>query len=69
MKKQIFNYTVKEPSFTLIKNGIKKIEGRLFKNSFRKIKRNDIILFRNDNRFIETEVIHINHYNIFFQLI
>ena len=53
MKKQIFNYTIKEPSFTLIKNGTKKIEGRLFKNSFRKIKRNDLIVFSNNNRIIK----------------
>ena len=69
MEKKIFNYTVKEPSFTLIKNGIKKIEGRLFKNSFRKIRRNDTILFRNNNRFVKTEVIDINHYNNFTEML
>ena len=60
-----FKYSVKEPSFTLIKNGIKKIEGRVYKNSFRNIKINDIIIFYNNKINYQVHVIKINKYNNF----
>ena len=69
MEKQIFNYTIKEPSFTLIKNGIKKVEGRLFKNTFCNIKSNDVILFRNNNRYIKTQVVKVTYYKNFYEML
>ena len=69
MSQEIFNYTVKEPSFTLIKNGTKKIEGRLFKNSFKKIKANDVIIFRNNKNSIRTKVEKINNYDSFYNML
>lgn len=69
MEKQIFKYTIKEPSFTLRKNRIKKIEGRLCKNTFCNIKSNDVILFRNNNRYIETHVVKVTYYKNFYEML
>ena len=62
----IFRYSLREPSFSLVKNGIKTIEGRLFKNTFKKINKDDIINFYNYKKeSIMTKVINIRKYNNF----
>jgi ASC-1-like (ASCH) protein len=44
-----YTISVSEPWFTLIKLGIKTCEGRLNKGLFEKLKKNDIIIFTNNN--------------------
>ena len=60
---------VSEPWFTLIKNNIKTVEGRLNKGSFAKMKKNDIIIWFNKDtkkiRFVKTKIISIHKYKSF----
>lgn len=57
-----------EPWFSLIKLGIKKVEGRLNKGDFANMKKGDIIQFvNNDNHYREfkIKITSIHHYNNF----
>lgn len=59
---------VSEPWFTLIKLGIKSVEGRLNKGVFKNIKVNDVIEWKNNNlgdRNVLTKVISKNIYSSF----
>ena len=63
------NYYLKNTAFHLIKEGKKTIEGRLNKNSFQKIKINDIINFKNKNDNIYVQVIDIKKYSSFLDML
>ena len=62
-------YHLKELAFTLIKEGKKTIEGRLNKNSFKKIGVNDIINFTNNTDNIYVKVIDIKKYSSFLDML
>jgi ASC-1-like (ASCH) protein len=64
----IYNKTLKEPWFSLIKLGLKTVEGRLYKNEFANMKKRDIIIFENndfDKRKITVKITKIKKYNTF----
>lgn len=62
-------YHLKHLPFELIKSGQKTIEGRLNKNSFKKIKVDDIINFINQNQEIFVKVIDIKEYSSFLEML
>lgn len=63
-------YSLREPSFSLVKDGKKTIEGRLNKNTFKKININDTINFYNyKNDSISVKVIDIRKYKSFTDMI
>lgn len=62
-------YHLKELAFTLIKEGKKTIEGRLNKNSFKKIEVNDIINFINKDDNIYVKVVDIKKYSSFLDML
>jgi len=45
----VYTKNVSEPWFTLIHLGLKKVEGRLNKGDFAKMKKDDIVVFTNDS--------------------
>jgi ASC-1-like (ASCH) protein len=53
---------VKDPWFTFIKNGCKKIEGRLNKGKFALLKKGEIIKFNNNNNYVTCRIIKIKKY-------
>jgi ASC-1-like (ASCH) protein len=65
----IYSTNVSEPWFTLIKLGIKTVEGTLNKTDFYKIKIGDTIIFTNFDfdfeRKIYVKIINIKHYDTF----
>ena len=62
-----YNFNVQEPWFSEIKNGNKKVEGRLNKGKFKEIKINDVIIWNNE---FKTKIIRISNYkNFYFYLI
>jgi len=61
--------TVKEPHFTNIKNGKKKIEGRLNKNKFATLKKGDIVIWTNNNNSVKTKITKIKKYDSFYELL
>ena len=60
-----FKYSINEIALSLIESGMKKVEGRLFKNTFTKIKKGDTIIFFNKDRNIKVSVFNIKKYNSF----
>ena len=64
-------YTVNEPWFSLIKQKKKKIEGRLNKGRYKKIKKGDIMFWTsgtndgNGEEIIKTIVVNIEYYSRF----
>ena len=69
-KRMISNHTMtlKEPWFSLIKLGLKTVEGRLNNGRFSLLKIDDIIEWTNDNfnkRSIKTKITKITKYNTF----
>ena len=60
-----------EPWFSLVKLGIKKVEGRLNKGDFAKMRVGDVILFTNSDfglqRTYSTKIEKIANYNSFFE--
>ena len=48
-----YRYHLREPAFSLIKEGKKIFEGRLFKNTFKNIRPNDVLCFYNNQRKTE----------------
>lgn len=72
---------VQEPWFSLIKKGIKSVEGRLNKGDFSRMKVGDIVTWTNSikkiksgktkiiNRKVKTKIIGIGNYSSFYQMI
>ena len=72
---------VQEPWFSLIKKGIKSVEGRLNKGDFSRMKVGDIVTWTNSikkvksgktkiiNRKFKTKIIGIGNYSSFYELI
>ena len=72
---------VQEPWFSLIKKGIKSVEGRLNKGDFSRMKIGDIVTWTNSikkiksgktkiiNRKVKTKIIGIGNYSNFYQMI
>jgi len=62
-----YRYHLKDPAFSLIKKGTKKIEGRLYKNTFKNINSGDTICFFNNVKKDSylVNVINIKKYNSF----
>ncbi len=60
---------ISDPWFSLILLGFKNVEGRLNKNDFKNMKKNDIVVWFNDDfgftRNIKTKIIKITNYNNF----
>ena len=69
MRKQneIIHYEkgVQEPWFSLIKKGIKSVEGRLNKGSFQGLKKGDIVHWMNLDKIIKTKIVSIHHHKDF----
>lgn len=67
----IYEKNVSEPWFSLIKLGLKTVEGRLIKGDFAKMKKNDIIIWKNNDfdfeRTFQTKIIKIKKYKSFEQ--
>ena len=68
-KKTEYVKQLSEPWFSLIKLGIKKCEGRLNKGDFSKMKKNDYIIFENNDfgflRSTRCKITSIRNYNSF----
>ena len=58
-------YYVNEPWFSLIKDEIKTIEGRLNRRDYSQFKKGDIIIWVNDLEFIKTKIVSLRHYKTF----
>ena len=56
---------VQEPWFTFIKSGRKKIEGRLNKGNFAKLKKGQIVVWTNGNKKVKTKITNIFTYKTF----
>ena len=65
----IYNISVSEPWFTLIKMGLKSREGRLNKTKFAKLKVNDIVIWTYKNKSCKTKIVNINKYDSFRDMI
>ena len=65
----VYKKTVSEPWFSLIKLGIKTVEGRLAKGEFAQMKVDDIIEFSNDSfgfdRKFQVKITKINKFKTF----
>ena len=64
-----FRYSLKEPAISYIINGSKKVEGRLFKNTFKNISIGDKITFYNNNKTVDVKVTKLGKYNDFGQML
>ncbi len=68
-KMKIITKNVSEPWFSLIKLGIKSVEGRLNKGDFKDLRIDDIIIWTNDDlgfyREFKTKIIHKKNYDTF----
>ena len=60
-----FKYSLKEPALTLITQGVKKVEGRLCKNTFKNINSGDMITFYNKEKSVDVIVSQVKKYNNF----
>ena len=65
----LYDVNVKEPWFSLIKFGLKSVEGRLNKGTFSKFKVQDEIKFHNQGDVFNVEIIKVNHYDTFKQML
>ena len=65
----IWEKGVSEPWFTLIKDGKKTSEGRLAKGDFAKMKEGDIVIWKNGNKKVKTEITKIVHYKSLYSMI
>jgi len=66
----LYKKHVSEPWFSLIKNGVKTVEGRLNKGDFAQMKKGDIVVWYsnqpdNDQNMVKTRIVNINHYKSF----
>lgn len=68
-----YQKSVQEPWFSLIQNGIKKIEGRPNKGMFKKLKKGDIVVWINDitgkRRECRTLITNVRIYKSFHEMI
>jgi ASC-1-like (ASCH) protein len=64
--KKTYEVKVKEPYFTYIKNGTKKVEGRLNKGEFLEMRVGDLIL---TNGILMLEILNISIYKTFREMI
>ncbi len=74
MKKQLggqntYTITVKEPWFTFIKEGKKKIEGRLNRGLFQKINKDDIIIWIHGDKKSKVKITDKRKYDSFKEMI
>lgn len=73
MESTTYEKSVQEPWFSLIQNGIKKIEGRPKKGFFDSLKQGDIIIWTNDitgtQRQCKTLITNVRYYKTFHQMI
>ena len=60
-----FKYTLREPAISYIIDGTKKVEGRLYKNTFRNICVGDTITFFNKNKSVDVIVTKLNTFDNF----
>ena len=60
-----FKYSIKETAFNSILKGTKKVEGRLYKNSFKYINVGDTITFYNKDKTVDTIVTKLKTYDNF----
>ena len=60
-----FKYCVNETALSLIESGEKKVEGRLFKNTFIKLKKGDKIIFFNKEKNIKVSILDLTRYTNF----
>ena len=51
--------------FNYIKNGKKIVEGRLNKGSFQKLKKGDIVYWKNKNNTVKTKILSLHHHKDF----
>ena len=65
----IHSITIRNPGFKDIKNGFKKIEGRLNKGIFKSLKIGDQIKFINYNSSILSTIINIKYYKTFNEML
>lgn len=56
---------VSEPWFSLIKKGVKSVEGRLNKGDFAKMKKGDIVVWINKNDKVRTKITSVHKYKSF----
>ena len=56
---------VSEPWFSLIKKGVKSVEGRLNKGDFAKMKKGDIVVWMNKNGKVRTKITSVHKYKSF----
>ncbi len=65
----VYNKSVSEPWFSLIKTGLKTVEGRLNKGDFAQMKKGDEIVFSNDsfgyNRYCKVRIVNTKRYRTF----
>ena len=61
--------SINKRAFVNILNNKKKIEGRLSKGIFSKISIGDIFTFYNNNESCDVEIIKINYYNNFYDML
>ena len=68
-KSKTYTKSVGEPWFSLIKLGLKSVEGRLNKGEFSKFKKNDIVVWTNNDfgnlRSVKTKIKSIRKYKTF----
>jgi ASC-1-like (ASCH) protein len=62
----MYNFTIKQPWFDLIKNGNKKVEERLNKGIFSRFNFADILIWQHKNLKIKTYVNYIRTYPSFY---
>ena len=65
----IYTITVKEPWFSFIKEGKKKIEGRLNRGLFQKINKNDIVIWMNRDQKVKVRITDKRVYKNFREMI
>ena len=65
----IYTVTVKEPWFSFIKQGEKKIEGRLNRGLFRKINKGDIVVWINRDQKVKVRITDKKVYKSFREMI
>ncbi len=66
---QYHELNVREPYFTLIKNGTKTIEGRLYDGKFKDFNIGDKIKFINGDNFCICEIVGLRTYKNFHELL
>ena len=50
------------PTFTYIKQGIKKVEGRKNSPQYQQYKKGDILIFHHNKEFVKTQITYVHRY-------